>query len=148
MKGKFHARLYKEGDAAKVKVKDIFIGQGDLGGLIEARYKTNGSHIYTCLIDDDPIAVLGWSFLFPGVVDLWSIISDRVREYPKSFYKFVMSLMEMGHENIGIYRFQMTVQEGHQDLIRWAEALRMKCEGFMEKFGPNKENFFIFARVY
>jgi hypothetical protein len=148
MKGKFHARLYKPGDAAKVKVKDIFIGQGDLGAKIEANYKAVGSYVYTCLIDDDPIAILGWSFLFPGVVDLWSITSDRVRECGRSFYKFVMSLMKMGHENIGIYRYQMTVREGHQDLLRWAEGLKMKCEGFMEKFGPDKANYFIFARVY
>lgn len=148
MRDKFRVRLYQPGDYAFVVPSEVHSGEGNIGERIERLNIIPNNNIYTCLSGNRPIAIIGWTLLFPGVADLWSLVSEEIKKYGKSFYKFCMTLMEFGNYNLGIHRFQMTVRVGNKELIRWSEALHMKCEGLMEKFGPDKSDYFLFARVY
>jgi hypothetical protein len=148
MKGKLKVAPYVFGDSRKIKPKKVFEGFNLINQKVEECSKDSTSLIYTFSVEGEPIAVIGASRIFEGVYEIWSVLSEKVRDHKFSFLKKVLSLLDFGHFNLGIYRYQMNVREGHPDVLKWAAALKMKCEGLMEKFGPDKANYFMFARVY
>lgn len=147
MKGNLTLVKYQEGDALKFKHKEIFSGDPTLIERIEKLSKEKTNLCYTMYDKSGPIAILGCSFIFPCVCDLWSILSDRIKIYPKEFCKLIREFLAKGEKLHGIYRYQMVTRAQNPELVKWAQFLGMKCEGLMHKFGPDKSDFLLFARV-
>lgn len=101
----------------------------------------------TFLHNDEPIAIVGWYLISPGVLQVWSLISDGVSQCPIAFHKSVRLLIEHGFERFELRRMQMSVRLGFGPGWKWAKALGFNCEGVMKKYGTDGSDYWLFARV-
>ena len=114
---------------------------------IDALYMQPNSYIESILVDEHPIAVIGMVVLWPGVAEVWSVISEEARETPISFHKCVLSSLVCHETVLKLHRTQMCVRADYEEGLRWAESLGFKSEGVMLKYGPEGNDFFRYARV-
>lgn len=82
-----------------------------------------------------------------GFGEYWLVPSVHVQKYMKTVYKTAKAFIDDTIDKLGLYRVQATIKEDDQVSIRWIEHLGFEREGLMRKFGPNKENQFLYARV-
>jgi hypothetical protein len=101
----------------------------------------------TFLMFDEPIAIFGWYFISPGVMQVWALLSDKVTQFKKSFHKQVGLIIEYAFEKWSLRRMQMSVRCDYQAGWKWAKALGFNCEGVMKRYGPAGQDCWLFARI-
>ena len=102
----------------------------------------------TILSDGEPLAIFGWYFICPGVVQIWAFVSEGVSEHKKSFHKACKAFLANGIGPVGARRIQFSVRCGFQQGWRWAKALGFRCEGVMEQYAPDGQPCWLFARTF
>lgn len=102
----------------------------------------------TLLDDGLPIGSFGVVPYWPGVGELWALISDNLRNRPFLLHKTAINLIEQTRKEEKYHRFQAIVLKDFEDGKRWMRHLKFKCEGLMPKYGENKQDYYRFARVF
>lgn len=85
--------------------------------------------------------------LYPGVAHVGMVLTTNIQNHPVSIVKFFRKLMEVKMPQHKCHRLQMEVMKGYTTGQRWATALGFIQEGIMRKFGPNQEDFILYART-
>ena len=89
----------------------------------------------------------GIRMLWPGVGEAWAIFAEDPREFAHEIYHYV----SMGLEHIiaehGLWRVQTPIAADIAVNIRFIENLGFEREGLMKKFGPDGDDFYIYAKV-
>lgn len=101
----------------------------------------------TVRVDGIPAAILGWYFVCPGVAQVWSFVSDEAKKAPIAFHKRVKELLEFVLATYEVQRIQISVRVGFKQGWKWASSLGFKCEGIMKHYGPDRSDYWLFARV-
>ncbi len=138
-------RVSEVGDADKIQARDVFSGEDFTGRL---KRLMPGCYCHTMLIDDEPVAIIGGSVIWPGVAKAWAVISDKVQSIPLSFHKFVLYIISSYQEIFRLHRLQFSVKAGYTQGERWAESLGFSKEGVMKQYGINGEDYILFARSW
>ena len=104
---------------------------------------------FTCVKDDIILGCAGVIPLWDGVGEAWSLISPIMREHfsltlHRGVTRFLNDLAARGT----MHRLHCHVLEEFEDGHRWAKALGFYNEGVMKAFGPMKENFCRYAKLY
>lgn len=94
-----------------------------------------------------PLAIFGWYFICPGVVQVWGLVSDEAAKAKKSFHNTVKLLISFAFERHPILRMQISVRTSYQTGWKWAKSLGFECEGVMKKYGPGGTDCWLFAKV-
>lgn len=102
----------------------------------------------TMMIGTEPLAIFGWHFICPGVVQLWALVSEKTADHKKSFHKVCKAFLANGVGPIGARRIQFSVRCGFKQGWRWAKALGFTCEGIMKQYAPNGDDCWLFARTF
>jgi len=76
--------------------------------------------------------------------DLWLIPSIYVNKYPLTIFKVASSYISNAIDTLKLHRVQAIIM---QPEVKWIEKLGFEREGLLRKFGPNKEDKYIYARV-
>ena len=135
---------FKVEDFDNIKMKpDCWAASADRR-LIEA-YAAAGPG-WTLYDDSGEIIVCGGFIAggWPGIADVWLIPSVSIGEYPLAVVKGVKGFLDATIERHNLYRVQATIMEPE---VKWIEMLGFEREGKLRKFGPNKEDKYIYARV-
>lgn len=101
----------------------------------------------TFMRDGDPIAIVGFVQLSPGILTVWGLFSDLIKEIPLSFHRSVKLLIEHAFDSYSLRRMQMSVRVGFTEGWSWAQALGFVCEGVMSNYEPDGSSAWLFARV-
>jgi len=109
--------------------------------------KTIMTTAVTFLYGDKVLAILGAFPFVPGVLHLWGLISDHVKECPKEFHEEVVKIMNWYVINEKPRRLQMDVHASYEVGCRWAERLGFEREGLMKGWGPNGEGFYLYGKA-
>ena len=121
---------------------------------IDASFKENRIDIavpglsYALLCDNQPILGGGIYPLWNGVAEGWVISSKRVHDHKIKSAASVKKRLDLLCTNNKIWRLQTSVKEDFKTGIRFAEWLGLKKEGLMEKYGPDKTNYYRMAKIY
>ena len=126
--------------------KQCFIGDLDMIDRCIIASKAGFSH--TVVLDDEVIAIIGGHLIFKGVMEVWTIISDKIRLVARSFHKKVLELIKLYSKLLKLVRMQMTVRFGYPTNYKWAEALGFKKEALMRSWGPDGDDYYLFARLF
>lgn len=148
MRDDFRVEGYRNGDVFKVEQKDLHKSEFELAERVNAQAVDKNSHVYTCFYKSKPIAVIGGTQIYPGVMDLWSVTSPHVFKCPITFFKTVFRLIEIGRIDFNIHRYQMLIKSDILYLHKWAVKLKFKSEGILKQFGPDKSDYNIYARIF
>jgi hypothetical protein len=101
---------------------------------------------YTFLFDDMPVAIIGWRLLSAGILQVWTLLADRV-ECPIRLHRAIGHMIDHGFDVLALRRMQMSVRCGFAAGWNWASALGFSCEGVMQNYGPDGHPYWLFARV-
>lgn len=141
------ARKYVEGDSRNLKLKSFYGDDETIHERIEGMAHNSHSYLYTLLVDDTPVAIIGGMLMLPGVVELWALTSDEIDKHPKEFYKACLKTLLWAEENLKPHRFQMMIKSDQPKLHKWAQKLGMTPEGTMRQYGYDKSDFTLYARI-
>lgn len=114
--------------------------------MVGAENNENG-RVRTIFKDDKIIAIIGLVELWPGLIEIWAIISKYASRYWLSFSKAMRKMLDFWVDEMKAHRTQMLIREKFSDkLVRWAEFLGFEFEAELKRFGPTGENYLLFAR--
>ena len=85
--------------------------------------------------------------MWPGVGEAWLGATGLARHYPLFMARDLKGRMDECARQMGLHRVQCTVLASKPNSLRWARMLGFEPEGLMRKFGPQKEDFYRFAKV-
>ena len=140
---------YAQGDIFDlIDIKEIYShDRGALERVEELRLQPKVT-IKTIKSDLGIIAVVGGTLNWPGVMEIWSVTGNEVYKHPLSYFKTCIRLLSDYQKTFGIHRFQASCLYGKEDLEKWFSKLGFLKEATMRKYGPNGEDFYLFARVF
>lgn len=144
-----HRLILEDYDPAHLdgmRVKSVFESVEFVRARIDHRIGTEGFFAWT-LTGDKPIAVVGLQQLCPGVGEVWSVTSEAIHECPIAFHRSVLDVLHHYELKLELHRLQLTVRASFVDGIRWAKSLGFTQEAVMKKYGPNQEDYCLFARI-
>jgi ribosomal protein S18 acetylase RimI-like enzyme len=101
----------------------------------------------TALVHGKPVAMFGCIMLWTGVAEMWSIISDDARRYPKQLTIVAKGFSDIVAQSLSLHRLQLTVRSDEPRALRWAEYLGFEIEGLMRNYSPDGADTYILARV-
>lgn len=123
---------------SQIKLKAVYEGEaprGDVAGAL------------TFMHEGKPIAIFGGSFVSRGVFRVWGLISEDVKKIPLTFHKAVKLTIQHWAERLNLHRVEMSVMVGFMEGWKWAVSLGFACEGVMRQYGPQRGDYWLFARV-
>jgi len=138
---------YLAGDIYLIKPKEIYKEDHTLEERHEWMHEKGAAYLYTCFNDDDAIAIIGGALLWPGVMDVFTVTSELVKECKLAFHKTIVTMIKDITHHEKLYRMQMVVRENFDEGCKWAECLGFKREALLEKYGPDRKNYYMYARL-
>jgi hypothetical protein len=104
-------------------------------------------HAITVMSDGTPLAIIGWHFITPFVIQSWGLLSRDVSAKRFSFHKTMKLFLDWAFEEHKLQRAQISVRVGYKAGWDWAKSLGFGCEAVMKKYGPDGSDYWLFARV-
>lgn len=101
---------------------------------------------YVASYNDEVLGVFGFTSIWDGVVEAWSITTPAVVKYPKAYYTVMKEILNAGIKDV--HRIQVTVSCDFTESVRCMERLGFIKEGELKKYGPSKKDFYMFGRIY
>lgn len=101
----------------------------------------------TSVLEDDgkPIACFGITPLWNGVVVVWGVFESGIERYGMTLYRYSKSFLDSLMKDYS--RVQCEVLATNSKAINFIETFGFEKEGLLRNYGPNKEDFFMYARV-
>lgn len=137
---------YQKAHLDQMNPRHFFSDKEMIGKKIQTMVDAQGGRAATIFHNGNPIAILGYSHLWSGVAEVFSVITDDIVPVRFSFHQVVLGMIDT-LQCSGYSRLQFTVREGYPRAERWAEGLGFEKEGVMRKYGPDQASHFLYARV-
>lgn len=103
--------------------------------------------MFTILCGDKPASIVGGFEIHKGVCQLFSCMSELITQNVFNFSKRCLWLLNDYQKVMRAHRVQMYVDCNYKKAARFAEFLGFEREGLMLKFGPDKKDYFLYART-
>ena len=102
---------------------------------------------YTGFKNGKVLGIAGVIILWKGVGEAWTIISPEAKKYKISLHKVIKTNLDRIIKEHNLHRVQTYVKIDWHSSQKWMEMLGFECEAILEIFGPNKEDYYLFARL-
>jgi RimJ/RimL family protein N-acetyltransferase len=100
------------------------------------------------LLDDNTVMACGGVYrLWEGVGEVWMVLSKDARKMPITVSRCTLAAFETIMENNDLWRVQASVHANDEKAYRFADWCGFEEEGLMRMFGPDKSDYYRFARV-
>lgn len=115
--------------------------------MVEALVDRYAGHpdVIVAGLPDDPIVIGGLIQHRPNVATLLCFATDRFPEIGADLTRFIKQRLFPGYIAKGVHRIECTSLDGYEEVHRWIEALGLKREAVMPKFGRGGETYVQFA---
>lgn len=103
--------------------------------------------IYTAMHKDNVVAICGIHQLRKGLAEIFMATNDGASAVAMPFTKACQKMLE---EHISVWELHRVEGYIHEDFdmaMKWAVVMGFEREAFLRKFGPEKENYYLYARV-
>jgi len=141
-------RASRPDDILKLNKLEVFKSDETLDQRIATDIRNGDSFCHTLVCDDLPIAIIGGSLMWPGVMHVWTVLGEEIKKCPSAFHKKVKEMIELYADGLKLWRMQMDVNGKYDSGLDWAEALGFKFECVMKKYGPDGSDHWLFARLF
>ena len=135
------ATTYEDFVIAKELALDIYMHTYSFEG--EIPYET----YVTMFKGNAVLGLIGTTPLHEGVYHIYAILTKNIYMCPISFVRFCKKLIRDKMSLFSAHRAQMDIAADYQAGHRWATALGFTPEGVMKKYGYNKTDHVLYARV-
>ena len=94
-----------------------------------------------------PVAIFGCVFLWKGVGEAWSLLTEQSRRYPIAMTKSANAFFDSCQILFNLHRIQITVKCDDKRAVSWAKFLHFESEGVMKAYSADKDDTFIMRRT-
>lgn len=128
----------------------VRVEERNLGDLMspEILKALTASFARTFLYENQPLFCAGLYLVRPGVAELWWRGHPDVVRHPIEVVRTSKWYLEKGAAALKIWRAQAAVNAEWPAACRFAEICGLEREGTMRQFGPNREDFYMYARIF
>lgn len=116
-----------------------------VNGLID-RYG-GAPDAFCAYLDDTPVAVGAMVEHRPNVVTLMFFATDRLPEIGLALTRWITRQLFPQYRARGVHRIECASIDGYEEVHRWVEALGLRREAVMPKYGKGGETYVQFAWV-
>jgi hypothetical protein len=102
---------------------------------------------YTLMINDRVVACAGVVVLWPGVGEAWAFVSKDISSCKVCFFRAALEVLSRIERDQQLHRVQAVVHEDHPAGQRFAWHLGFRPEGELHRYGSDKSNFIMYARL-
>lgn len=141
-------RAAKPDDILKLKKLEVFKKDATLDQRIDFDIRSGDSFCHTLVYANEPIAIIGGFLMWPGVMQVWTVLGEGIKKCPIAFHKKVKEMIELYAVGLKLWRMQMDVNADYKEGMNWALALGFEFESLMHKYGPNGDDHILFARLF
>lgn len=78
---------------------------------------------------------------------LWLILDKKVEKHKKTFHRLFKNRLDLWVSMYGMVRLCTDVSASDARAIRWIESFGFEREGLQKSYGPNLEDYFLYAKV-
>lgn len=102
----------------------------------------------TMFRDETVVGCMGLASGWPGVADVWVIVSRMVLKAPIVFHRVCDALLIHFAGRMDLHRVQSTVDKTHGRALRWALSMGFEPESTLVDYGPNREDHIMVVRRF
>lgn len=103
---------------------------------------------FTGTYDDQIFAMFGLVPYWKGCYECWLIPASDLDTHKMKMHRTSLRFFEYTAKILRANRYQCYVYSSNYPAIRWIEMMLFQREGLMKKFGPNQEDFLLYARYF
>ncbi len=140
-------RPYMQGDALLVEPLPIFSPIEFIQVRLDIFAMNPNSFSRTITVDGRPIGIIGMTFNWQGMADVWALLSEEVLKYPFFLHKKAKYYLDLYQKIMNVHRYEANIRCGFEAGFRWAERLGFQAEGLMRKWGPEGHDYMKYGRV-
>lgn len=133
-------RRYVEGDMEKIWRKDLI---EELG--FTTTYCVDIDLTWTAFINEEIIGLGGFRKYWQGVYECWIMVKS-----PEAFYNYkieVIKFIKRQFDSLEAHRLQATSLVENQKDARLLQFLGFELEGVLNKYGPDRQDYLMWALV-
>jgi hypothetical protein len=138
-------------ECVRNNVKENFLDDPDVFERLFTIAKNPTTFIHTIVwsVDEEikVIGVVGGNLIWRGVMDVFTILTKLVKKFAISFTKELKKILDFYERSLCISRFQATVRDGQGNSGEWLKTLGFGQEARLQKFGPQGDDYLLFARI-
>lgn len=124
----------------------IFQSLPDLEQRLQA--VTDQRCAWTLFYKREPALVMGIEYKYPTNYEAWLVPSDVALKHGTVLSRGAKRFFDKIGKRLNLRRMQIVVNVNHDPAIRWAEFLRFNREGLMKQYGPEGDDYYMYARTY
>lgn len=94
-----------------------------------------------------PICVFGCVPLWNGCAECWLVTDVSLPQHARAFHRVAKVLFTEFMSELCLFRLQFTIHHRNLTALKWAKTVYFKEEGRLLKYGPDQEDFFMYART-
>lgn len=102
---------------------------------------------FTMMYKGKPVCIFGCLLFWDGVAEMWSLISNDIRQYPVYLTKAGQAWADICEIVFNLHRLEITVKASDTRATKWAFALGFVHESIMVKYNAEREDFNLFVRI-
>ena len=102
---------------------------------------------YSVLVDGIPVACAGVALQEWNKAEAWAVFSSDFKKHKLFIYRHIKAgLTASFHEN-KLKRVQATIDPQYPENIVWIEKLGFQYEGRLRNYGPQNQDYLMYART-
>lgn len=103
---------------------------------------------YSGFVPQGLAGIGGITPMWPGVANAWFGPTPLARRYPLALCEVARRAMDQARANNHLHRIECQVWAAHPTSHHWVRFLGFAREGLLRKYGPNGEDYVMYARVF
>lgn len=139
------ALLHVAQNLREMDKREVFCGHAQTPDKLATDAFTTRGYCDVAWVDHRPVAVIGAQPLWPG---LWQVWAWGTEEWPRvalTLTKHAVRVLKPLMLQHGGHRAQCHSHVLHTDAHRWLKFFGFTCEGLMQGYGREQEDFLLFA---
>ena len=143
-------KKFKDEDMMSILEEGIMeCGVSSLGNeaLLELAQQRELDDSYSYWVDGELAGCAGLTLFWPGVGDLWMLVGDRAKLNPHETVKSIKLYMTKIIKDNNLWRVQTTGRTDEPDARKLIKILGFKEDCLMEKYGPDKSDYYLYSVV-
>lgn len=137
---------YQPGHLDVMEIRDIHRQREDVEAALRVLHANPSAHLATLLIGNEVMAIVGLVKLHDGLAEVSAVTSPLVSVIPLGFTKMCRGLIASYMRDLSLHRVQLYVRTDYKAGVRWAGVLGFQQEAHLRAYGPERQNFYLFAR--
>ena len=103
---------------------------------------------WTIFYRREPALIMGIEYKYPTNYEAWLVPGSIATQHGALLSRGARRFFNKIGNRLNLRRMQIVVNVHHETAIRWAEFLKFKREGLMSQYGPEGDDYYMYARIY